>query len=186
MGIFHKKEYRLIIVGLEYGENDLFNYHIKGKKEIKEEKQKEKDEKGKNNLNHTIGLNIFDVKHGESTFTIWDLPNQEKTRILWKDIYASTDGIIYVMDVSDKDRLNEEIKNFEGLLSENELKTCPLLVMAKQDSSHSLSPDEVIKLLNMEKYNNIRQWLVKGISFSTGEGIKDGFDWLASQIITNK
>ena len=68
-------------------------------------------------------------------------------------------------------------------MNEEEIKNRPVLVYGnKQVLNSAYSESEIAKILGMEKLAN-RKWLVKGASIFTWEGIKEGFDWLASTII---
>ena len=40
-------------------------------------------------------------------FNIWDIGGQDKTRPLWRSYTRATDAIIFVVDSSDKERLEE-------------------------------------------------------------------------------
>ena len=71
------------------------------------------------------------------------------------------------------------------MLSEEELKDCVVLVMSnKQDLSGALSPNEVTKKLGLESLK--RAWLVQGTSATTGQGLKEGLDWMASVLLKKK
>ena len=71
------------------------------------------------------------------------------------------------------------------MLEEEELKDCVLLVMAnKQDLSGALSPNEVKSKLGLESLK--RTWLVQGTSAYTDQGLKDGLDWMANEILKKK
>jgi GTPase SAR1 family protein len=53
---------------------------------------------------------------------------QEKIRPLWKHYYAGVNGIIFVVDSNDKDRLEEASEELHKLLREEQLQRCPVLV----------------------------------------------------------
>ena len=66
------------------------------------------------------------------------------------------------------------------------MKDCCVLVLAnKQDLSGALSPTEVTKQMDMGNLKG-RDWLVQGTSATTGQGLKEGLDWMASILIKNK
>ena len=67
-----------------------------------------------------------------------------------------------------------------------ELKDCAVLVLAnKQDLNSAMTPDEVMEKLGMGQLKG-RTWLVQGTSAITGQGIKEGLDWLASILLKKK
>ena len=72
------------------------------------------------------------------------------------------------------------------MLAEEELKDCAVLVMAnKQDLNGALAPNDVTKQLGMGDLKG-RTWLVQGTSATTGQGLKEGLDWMASVLLKKK
>ena len=99
----------------------------------------------------TIGFNVETLDYKGLTFTIWDVGGQDKIRVLWKHYYQNTDGIIFVVDCNDTDRVEKNEEVLKLMLNEEELKDSDLLVMAnKQDLSGSLSPTEITEQIGME------------------------------------
>ena len=110
----------------------------------------------------------------------------KKYRFLWKQYYQNTDGLIFVVDSNDKDRIEDAAEELKGMLAEEELKDFPVLVMAnKQDLNGALAPDEVTKKLGMGDLKGIT-YFVQGTSATTGNGLKEGLDWMASVILKKK
>ena len=134
----------------------------------------------------TIGFNVETLDYKGLTFTIWDVGGQDKIRMLWKHYYQNTDGIIFVVDSNDKDRIKLSEEVLKLMLAEEDLKNSALLVMAnKQDLSGALSPNEVTQQLGMNEIKG-RNWLVQGTSAQTGQGLKEGLDWLANTLLKQK
>ena len=134
----------------------------------------------------TIGFNVETLDYKGLTFTIWDVGGQDKIRMLWKHYYQNTDGIIFVVDSNDKERIKLSEEVLKLTLAEEDLKNSALLVMAnKQDLSGALSPNEVTQQLGMNEIKG-RNWLVQGTSAQTGQGLKEGLDWLANTLLKQK
>ena len=75
---------------------------------------------------------------------VWDIGGQKHIRPYWKNYYANTDAIVYMVDSADKRRLDECAEELEGLLQEELLESVPLLVLAnKQDLLNAASAAEV-------------------------------------------
>ena len=60
----------------------------------------------------TIGFNCEKVEVTEGvakgvTFTFWDIGGKDNMRPLWKSYIRSADGILFVVDSSDKDGVEE-------------------------------------------------------------------------------
>jgi GTPase SAR1 family protein len=65
---------------------------------------------------------------------MWDIGGQKAIRPYWKNYYDNTDGMVFVVDSSDEERLNECVEELNSLLTEEALAKVPLLVYAnKQD-----------------------------------------------------
>merc|ERR1712086_1242662 len=53
----------------------------------------------------TIGFNVETVEYKNISFTVWDVGGQDKIRPLWRHYYQNTQGLIFVVDSNDSDRL---------------------------------------------------------------------------------
>lgn len=111
-------------------------------------------------------------------FNVWDVGGQDKIRPLWRHYYTGTQGLVFVVDSVDRDRLDEARQELHRILSDREMKDCLLLVFAnKQDlpggqstpynisflSTHppalAMSPAEVTEKLGLHKMRD-RSWYV--------------------------
>uniref|UniRef100_A0A4W6CPJ3 ADP-ribosylation factor-like 4aa n=1 Tax=Lates calcarifer TaxID=8187 RepID=A0A4W6CPJ3_LATCA len=76
----------------------------------------------------------------------------EKLRPLWKSYTRCTDGIIFVVDSVDAERMEEAKTELHKIAKTSENQGVPLLVVAnKQDLRHSLGLAEIEKLLASER-----------------------------------
>lgn len=55
----------------------------------------------------TIGFNVESVEYKNISFTVWDVGGQDKIRPLWRHYYQNTQGIIFVVDSNDRERVGE-------------------------------------------------------------------------------
>merc|ERR1712230_298567 len=55
----------------------------------------------------TLGFNVETVEYKNISFTVWDVGGQDKIRPLWRHYYQNTQGIIFVVDSNDKERVGE-------------------------------------------------------------------------------
>ncbi len=61
--------------------------------------------------------------------------------MLWKHYYQNNNGIIYVVDSNDPERMDEAKEELMKMLNEEDLRDSALLVLAnKQDLPGSMSP----------------------------------------------
>ena len=126
----------------------------------------------------TIGYAVECLEYKGLSIISWDLCVVDKVRVLWKYYYKNTNGIVFVVDSSDKSRLENAKEELNKMLAEEELNNQPLLVMAnKQDIKESLSCNDIVDLLGLKDIKN-RQWLVQGTSGVTGNGLTEGLDWM--------
>lgn len=69
---------------------------------------------------------------------------QKSIRPYWRNYFDKTDALIYVIDSSDRRRIEETAIELKQLLDEASLMNAPLLILAnKQDLLSSLSVEEV-------------------------------------------
>jgi len=94
----------------------------------------------------TIGFNVEKVQYKNVQFTVWDVGGQEKLRPLWRHYFNNTDGLIYVVDSLDKDRIGKACSEFKTIISDPLMRNSAILVFAnKQDLPGSLNPSECVR-----------------------------------------
>ncbi|KAL4702043.1 hypothetical protein ACJJTC_012491 [Scirpophaga incertulas] len=87
-----------------------------------------------NHVTPTAGFNIKSVLSNGFKLNVWDIGGQRKIRPYWRNYFENTDILIYVVDCSDHQRLEETSLELAELLQDDKLRTVPLLVYAnKQD-----------------------------------------------------
>merc|ERR1712006_10088 len=69
----------------------------------------------------TIGFNVDSVEYRNINFTVWDIGGQDKIRKLWRHYYQGTDGVIFVIDSSDRDRIEDAREELMKLLDDEEM-----------------------------------------------------------------
>ena len=117
------------------------------------------------------------LDYNDMNLISWDIGGANISRTIYK-LYQNTDGIIFVLDSNDRDRIEDAYDELKKILEE--FKDCPILIMAnKQDLNGALTPFEVKEKFEMEKLKD-RIWLVQGTSGITGQGIEKSFDWMIS------
>lgn len=95
--------------------------------------------------NHTlaVGFNVETVEYKNIQFTVWDVGGQDKIRPLWRHYFQNTQGIIFVVDSNDRDRVVEAREELQRMLNEDELREALLLVFAnKQDLPVTQPPSQ--------------------------------------------
>ncbi|KAJ7403814.1 ADP-ribosylation factor-like 13A [Pitangus sulphuratus] len=87
--------------------------------------------------------------------TLVDLPGGQRSRSSWRSHYSEADGLLFVLDSSDLERMEEARKVLNRVLSHPDISGKPLLLLAnKQDAATALLPCEVIERLCLERLVN--------------------------------
>ena len=167
-GFFGKKEMRILMVGLDAAGKTTILYKLKLGEIV--------------TTIPTIGFNVETVEYKNISFTVWDVGGQDKIRPLWRHYYQNTQGIIFVVDSNDRDRVGEAKDELHKILNEDELKDAVLLVFAnKQDLPNAMSTHELTTALKLGEIRQ-RNWFVQGTCASTGDGLYEGLDWLSTSL----
>ena len=167
-----KKDVRLLMIGLDNAGKTTTLYKLKVNETVR--------------TIPTIGFNVEPLDYKGLNINVWDVGGQDKIRVLWKHYYANSDGIIYVIDSNDCERIDESKEELQKVLTNEELDGLPLLIMSnKQDMKVSVSPHEIAKMIEMSNLRG-RKWLVQGTSAISGQGLREGLDWMAGELIRSK
>uniref|UniRef100_A0A8C1U949 ADP-ribosylation factor n=1 Tax=Cyprinus carpio TaxID=7962 RepID=A0A8C1U949_CYPCA len=130
----------------------------------------------------TIGFNVEKVDYKNISFTVWDAGGQTKIRDLWKHYYQDTEGLIFVVDSSDHDRIETAAEELKAMLAEDEMRDAVLLVLAnKQDLPKAMPVHELTDRLGLHTLRG-RQWFVQATCAVQGSGLYEGLDWLSDQL----
>ena len=86
----------------------------------------------------TIGFNVENVEYKNISFTVWDVGGQDKIRPLWRHYFRDTQGLVFVVDSSDRDRIKEARNELDRLMQDEELKDAVLLVFANKQVTRTL------------------------------------------------
>eukprot|EP01083_Nonionella_stella_P200698 734756_1 len=134
-----KKEYRILMVGIDAAGKTTIIYKIKLGEII--------------NTIQTIGFNVEQVEYKNIGFTVCDVGGQDKIRQLWRHYYKNTQVVIFVVDSNDRERIDDTSPLFKdkykitipakeelhGMLQDDELRYAVLLVLAnKQDLPNAM------------------------------------------------
>mmetsp|Transcript_21655 Transcript_21655/g.37172 ORF Transcript_21655/g.37172 Transcript_21655/m.37172 type:complete len:167 (-) Transcript_21655:892-1392(-) len=124
--LFGKKEMRILMVGLDAAGKTTILYKLKLGEVV--------------TTIPTIGFNVETVDYKNISFTVWDVGGQDKIRPLWRHYYQNTQGLIFVVDSNDRDRIDAARDELHRMLGEDELREAVLLVFAnKQVRVHTES-----------------------------------------------
>ncbi|KAI2805876.1 ADP-ribosylation factor protein 1 [Blomia tropicalis] len=180
--IFQRDEYYILILGLDNaGKTTLLeqakiglNPGYKGVNLLK--------------ISCTVGLNIGKIQSQGVVLNFWDLGGQSELQCLWDKYYSESHGIVYVIDSSDAERIEDSRLAFEKMINNEALRGIPLLfVVNKQDVQGSLSLNQIKEIFNFTQLQqtNKRDYHFAGVSALQGDGIKDCILWITESVIRN-
>ncbi len=99
---------------------------------------------------------------------MWDVGGQDKIRPLWRHYYQGTQGLIFVVDSNDRERVSEAAEELGKMLREEELKDVVILVLAnKQDLPNAMSVAEITDKLGLHSLGQ-RKWYIQSTCATTG------------------
>ncbi|XP_026698091.1 ADP-ribosylation factor-like protein 13B isoform X2 [Athene cunicularia] len=135
----------------------------------------------------TVGFSKVDLKQGRFEVTIFDLGGGKRIRNIWRNYYAESYGVIFVVDSSDIARMEETKQVMIEVLNSPKISGKPVLVLAnKQDREGALSEADLIESLSLEKLVNEHKCLcqiepcsaIMGYGKKIDKSIKKGLYWL--------
>ncbi|KAJ1686061.1 hypothetical protein LUZ63_017451 [Rhynchospora breviuscula] len=167
--LFTKSEMRILMVGLDAAGKTTILYKFKFGEVV--------------NTLPTIGFNVETVEYKNISFTVWDVGGQDTVRRLWRYYYQNTQGLIFVIDSNDKERIIEARDELHRMLNEDELRDAVLLVIAnKQDLPNAMTAAEITDKLGLHSLRQ-RPWFIQSACATSGEGLYEGLDWLSKNIV---
>nr|BAG58790.1 unnamed protein product [Homo sapiens] len=146
-GLFGKKEMRILMVGLDAAGKTTILYKLKLGEIV--------------TTIPTIGFNVETVEYKNISFTVWDVGGQDKIRPLWRHYFQNTQGLIFVVDSNDRERVNEAREELMRMLAE----------ITDKLGLHSLRH---------------RNWYIQATCATSGDGLYEGLDWLSNQLRNQK
>ncbi|KAF3648204.1 ADP-ribosylation factor 1 [Capsicum annuum] len=170
--LFAKKEMRILMVGLDAAGKTTILYKLKLGEIV--------------TTIPTIGFNVETVEYKNISFTVWDVGGQDKIRPLWRHYFQNTQGLIFVVDSNDRDRVVEARDELHRMLNEDELRDAVLLVFAnKQDLPNAMNAAEITDKLGLHSLRQ-RHWYIQSTCATSGEGLYEGLDWLSNNIANKR
>ena len=133
-------------------------------------------------ISPTLGFNIFTLEFLGYKLNIWDVGGQKTIRSYWRNYFEATDGLVWVVDSTDRKRLQDCKDELAVLLKEDRLAGATLLVFAnKQDLAGAMTSTEIKEFLELDKIQT-RHWSIVGCSAVTGKGLLTGMQFLVQDI----
>ncbi|KAH0785294.1 ARF/SAR superfamily [Histomonas meleagridis] len=168
-GCSAKPEYRILMLGIGAAGKTTILYRLK-----------------KNEVVHTVatvGFTMETVHFGDLEFCVWDLGGQDKIRPLWRHYFNGAQGVIFVVDSSDKTQFATAKQEFHQIVQSPQLKGCPILIFAnKQDIEGAVSVEKLSEALDLQVIDQSRYHIEASCAL-TGLGLVDGMNWLSDAVV---
>ncbi|KAJ8288799.1 hypothetical protein COCON_G00014580 [Conger conger] len=83
---------------------------------------------------------------------------EDKIRPLWRHYYTGTQGLIFVVDCADRDRIDEARQELHRIINDREMRDAIILIFAnKQDLPDAMKPHEIQEKLGLTRIRD-RNW----------------------------
>ncbi|KAF7528425.1 hypothetical protein G7054_g10127 [Neopestalotiopsis clavispora] len=162
--IFGSKEMRLLMLGLDAAGKTTILYKLKLGQDV--------------TTIPTVGFNVETVTYKNVKFNVWDVGGQDKIRPLWRHYFSGTQGLIFVIDSSDRARIEEAKQELHRIINDREMKDSLLLT---NQAFTAMKPQEVTDALQLNKLKD-KVWYVVPSCATTGEGLLEGLAWLSNNV----
>lgn len=127
---------------------------------------------------------LYSISDQNVGFTAFDMSGQGRYRELWENYYKDCEGIIFVIDSSDKLRLAVVKDELDLLIQHPDIvaKCIPILFLAnKKDLRDGMSSIKIASSLHLERIQD-KPWHICTTNALSGEGLQEGIQWLTQQI----
>ena len=137
-----------------------------------------------NKISPTLGFQIKTLYFEGYKLSIWDVGGQVSIRTYWRNFFEQTDGLIWVIDSSDRSRLEMCKNELHDLLKQEKLAGATLLIFYnKSDIEGSMTLEQIKEFLDLERIHS-RHWAILPSSALSGSGLYQGMKWLIDDIST--
>lgn len=130
------------------------------------------------NVSPTNGFEIRPLQIQDVTISIYDVGGSQQNRSFWRNYFETSDVLIWVIDSTNRDKLEESRKELETLLQTDRMQSTPLLIIAtKQDCPEPLSLQEVSSFLGCTN-DPRRQWNAISCGNNDFSQLEKGLRWI--------
>ncbi|KAK1974927.1 ADP-ribosylation factor family protein [Colletotrichum cereale] len=132
-----------------------------------------------NTVSPTLGFIIKTIDYdGYLTALVRDVGGQKTLRSYWRNYFEKTDALIWVVDATDRLRIEDCREELHGLLQEERLSGASLLVFAnKTDVNGCMDEQEILQGLQLEAIRT-HHWHILRCSAMTGTNLEEGLAWV--------
>ncbi|TWU77344.1 hypothetical protein ED733_005504 [Metarhizium rileyi] len=133
-----------------------------------------------NTVSPTLGFIIKTIDYDGYKLNIWDVGGQKTLRSYWRNYFEKTDALIWVVDATDRLRIDDCRGELHGLLLEERLSGASLLIFAnKTDVDGCMAEQEIREALRLDQIRT-HQWNILRCSAVTGRNLQAGLAWVVA------
>jgi len=129
---------------------------------------------------------------GGINFTTFDLGGHAQARRVWKEYFPAVDGIVFLVDVADSERLHEARNEIISLMDDEQISSSPILILGnKIDAPGACSEDQIRGFFGFQTTGKgkvpLEQLQSRPVeifmcSVLKRQGYGEGFQWLSQYI----
>jgi len=135
-----------------------------------------------------------ELSMGGMRFTTFDLGGHQQARRVWKDYFPAVDGVVFLVDVMDKQRFQEAKAELDSLLTDEQVANAPVMILGnKIDIPGAASEDEIRHIFGLHGQTTGKGTVARKdlpgrpmelfmCSVLKRQGYGEGFRWLAQYI----
>eukprot|EP00040_Diaphanoeca_grandis_P032223 m.194869 g.194869 ORF g.194869 m.194869 type:complete len:193 (+) comp32543_c0_seq1:93-671(+) len=135
-----------------------------------------------------------ELSMGGIRFTTFDLGGHAQARRVWKNYFPAIDAIVFIVDAADRDRFAEAKLEIDGLLSDDAISDCPMLILGNKIDIPGAAPEDELKAIlglngQTTGKGNVPRAELSGrpmevymCSVLKKTGYGDGFRWLSNYL----
>ncbi|SCU95253.1 LANO_0E09780g1_1 [Lachancea nothofagi CBS 11611] len=175
-----REQYSILILGLDNAGKTTFLEMLK--------KEYSKSSKAPEKITPTVGQNVATIPVESSVLKFWDVGGQESLRALWPEYFRQAHGIIFVIDSTDRERLEECYQTLRTIVTNEDVEGIPILMLAnKQDREDRMEVQDIKEVFNkIAEHLGARDSRVLPISALTRDGVKEAAEWILVRLRRNK
>lgn len=141
----------------------------------------------------TWGFEFEKFSYDNHQITLYGLGGGAKIRAIWPNYYDDVHGIVFVVDASDADRMNEAKQTLHAAVNDHRVMGKPVLILAnKQDLKGALSATEIAMRLEVDKLEALSPVLIlksiakcsefKSRVHDVDPSLYEGMDWMLEEV----